>query len=89
MVIEEENIKKGLLPCGCDPGACKCKLSAFDYMFKYQSYIGSMIKTNKKVYGKALKKFQNFKNKYCDKNDSVEIWTYYDRVKIPYIKYLK
>ncbi len=48
MVIEEENIKKGLLPCGCDHGSCKCKLSAFDYMLKYQLYIGSMIKTNKK-----------------------------------------
>ncbi len=49
MVIEEENIKKGLLPCGCKHGACKCKLSAFDYTLKYQNYIGSMFKTNKKV----------------------------------------
>jgi len=49
MVIEEENIKKGLLPCGCKHEACKCKLSAFDYTLKYQNYIGSMFKTNKKI----------------------------------------
>ena len=37
------------------------------------------VKTNASVGGKALQPFIEFKEKNCDQNDSVEIWSWYDR----------
>ena len=37
------------------------------------------VKTNKKIYGKELIPFKQFKEESCDNNDSVEIWSYINR----------
>ncbi len=37
------------------------------------------VKTNRKIYGKALKPFLKFKIKYCDEGDLVQIWSWFDR----------
>ena len=37
------------------------------------------VKNNKRVYGKALIPFLDFRRDYCDDNDSVEIWTWRGR----------
>jgi len=39
------------------------------------------VKTNKKIYGKDLKPFKDFKKKYCDKEDTIQIWTWWNRGK--------
>lgn len=37
------------------------------------------VKTNKKLYGKDLDPFKKFKSRYCNCNDSVEIWSWFNR----------
>ncbi len=45
----QKNISNGLLPCGCEKGACKCTISAFEYVMKYKKFMGAMVKGNKEV----------------------------------------
>ena len=36
------------------------------------------VKTNKKLYGKQLKPFKDFKKDYCDVMDNVEVWSWFN-----------
>lgn len=66
----EENIRNKKLPCGCEPGNCSCKISAIEYVLKYQKFIGKSVKQSKldktkvlKAAGKKLKEGYQFLKK--------------------------
>ncbi len=55
------------------------KLSPIPPFKQYRRWI--QVKTNKKLYGKGLKEFENFGKNYCDSYDSVEIHIWWNRGK--------
>ena len=59
----KKNIAQGLMPCGCEYKKCKCNLSQGDYIIKYKSYLGAMLKGTKLNKSKVLKAaFQQIKD---------------------------